>query len=106
MESNKDDINNGGDQHQHQQLRENARKHTFNELANDEDKPAAAGEEDPNYNTSKKNRQDKGNDLDLEVCLQYIFGFEKERRTHGTNIVYTPNFFDDLKTTFKLVYPE
>jgi hypothetical protein len=71
MESNKNNDNNKneGDK-QNQQLRTNALKRKMNELANDCDKPAAAGEEnqqEPEDCNSKKNREE-GNTMDLEVC--------------------------------------
>jgi adenine specific DNA methylase Mod len=64
MESNKNDNNDEGDEHE--QLRRNAQKRKLNELTNDEGKPAAGDEDQPG--SSKKNRKEKGNDLDLEVC--------------------------------------
>jgi hypothetical protein len=70
MESDKNDINNEGDEHQHQQLRGNARKRKLNELANDEDQPAPADQDHQQKpeNYSKKNRGEQhGNDA-LEVC--------------------------------------
>jgi hypothetical protein len=66
MESNNNNNNNNNDdgEDEHEQLQRSAE----NRLANDGDKPAeAAGEEDQSC-SSKKNR-DEGNDLlDLEVC--------------------------------------
>jgi hypothetical protein len=60
-------VNDAGDEHQ--QLQRSATKRKFNELANDEDKPAASGE-DQNCG-SKKNREE-GNNLDMEVCSLHI----------------------------------
>jgi hypothetical protein len=71
MESNKNNkSSNGGDQHQHQQLRGNARKRTFNELANDVDvdQPADQDQQQEPENCSKKNRGGQRENDALEVC--------------------------------------
>jgi hypothetical protein len=68
MESNKNDINNGGDEHQ--QLRGNARKRKFNKLANDVDvdQPTDQDQQQKPENCRKKKcEQQQGNDA-LEVC--------------------------------------
>jgi hypothetical protein len=73
MESNKNNNDNNGKEEQ-QQLWGSARKRTFNELTNDEDKPAATGQDQPeleNCSSSKKNREE-GNGLDLEVYTFWI----------------------------------
>jgi hypothetical protein len=64
------DSNNGGDDHE--QLRITARKRTFNELANDEDKRATEEEDQPEpVDCNSKKKREDGND---EVyILQYIF---------------------------------
>jgi hypothetical protein len=71
--NNSNTNNNGGDKLE--QLRRIARKRTFDELANDGDKPG--GEDDQpeleDCSSSKKNRQQEGNGLnDLEVCTFWI----------------------------------
>jgi hypothetical protein len=73
-------VNDAGDEHQ--QLQRSAPKRKFNELANDEeDKPAAAGE---NQNCgSKKNRED-GNDLAMEVCT-YLVDYKKKAKRYNIN---------------------
>jgi hypothetical protein len=69
MESNKNnDINNGGDQNQHQQLRGTARKRTFNKLANDVDQPADQDQQQEPENCSKKTRDGQPENDALEVC--------------------------------------
>jgi hypothetical protein len=68
MESNKNNINNGGDQPQNKQLRGNARKRTFNELANDVDQPADQDQQQEPENCSKKNRGGQRENDALEVC--------------------------------------
>jgi hypothetical protein len=83
MEPNRNSNNNGGDEHE--QLQKSERKRTFNELTNDEDKPAA-GEEDPNCTNSKKNREE-GKDLDLEVCILQYINIKKEKIIHDTEII-------------------
>jgi hypothetical protein len=65
----KNNNNTGGDGQQ--QLRRSARIRKLNQLVN-EDKPAAGGEVQPaeDCSSSKKNRKEDGNNLDLQV---YIF---------------------------------
>jgi hypothetical protein len=75
MESNKNDNNNNGDnEHEHEQPQRTAQKRKLNELTNDEDKSAPAEDkparEDQNC-SSKKNREEGNDLLDLEVCRYF-----------------------------------
>jgi hypothetical protein len=65
MESNNNNDNNN-DGGNHQQLRGSAQNCKSNKLANDEDKPAAKGED---QDCSSNKNLEEGNDLDLEVCI-------------------------------------
>jgi hypothetical protein len=71
MESNQSDINNGGDKHQHQQLRGTTRKRTFDELANDVDPADKDQQQEPEICSKKNSKCGNGNanGLDREVCI-------------------------------------